>query len=522
MSTPTFRKAIPKTPPMAEPIEKPGPNYVSIHKAELELVWKARVDPYVYIAYVSGQIPAGHHRRWLKRIFDWIDPINKRLAFIAPRESAKSTVVVWAMSWFIARHPWLTNVIVSVAKDQAEKRMTMLKQIIETNQRFKNVFPWIKVDYRKKNTQTEFTLEATAVFDPETGKIMPIRYNQWQSLLSRYGSLKDPTLRTGGVGSKTLIGSRISGMLMLDDIVDGTMLNPEIQQEVYDWVMTTLIPLLQEHAKAIFIGTRWMIGDVAQMIMENEAWYSETITALYTDPDTGEMKSYWPEYWSVERLLAKKKEIGDLIFEVMYMNNPRAMMAAKFKLDSLDQDLPDPMPELTAVYIGTDFASSLKQRADWTVYAAVGFDALGRLYILDMERLKGTPDELMDSLMHFCDRVLDRWHKLTWLLFENVAFQAWAEHLIRQRNANLPIDKVRPVGDKGHRLEPLAVKFNDKMGYINKKMREYPTFKHEAINFGAVPHDDTVDAVTIVTSYVNATSGGTTSSVVYAKSEHLR
>lgn len=522
MATPTFKKAIPKTPPLAEPQEVPGPNYISLHKAELELVRRARLDPYVFIAYVSGQTPATHHKRWLSWIFDWKNPLFMRIAIIAPRESAKSTVVVWAMAWFIARHPWLTNVIVSVAKDQAEKRMTMLKQIIESNQRFRNVFPWVKVDYRKKNTQTEFTLEATAIFDPETGKVLPIRYNQWQSLLSRYGSLKDPTLRTGGVGSKTLIGSRISGMLMLDDIVDGTMLNPEIQQEVYDWIMTTLIPLLQEHAKAIFIGTRWMIGDVAQMIMENPSWHSETITALSTDPVTGTLVSYWPDYWSVERLMLKKKEIGDLIFEVMYMNNPRAMMAAKFRLDSLEQDLPDPLPDLKAVYIGTDFAASLKERADWTVYAAVGVDSLNRIYILEMERLKGTPDELMDALMRFVEVVLARYHKLTWLLFESVAFQAWAEHLIRQRNPNLPLDKVRPIGDKGHRLEPLATKFNDKMGYINKRMREYPTFKHEALNFGAVPHDDTVDAVTIVTSYINATTGGGNASLVYAKSEHLR
>lgn len=520
--TASIRPRAPKTPPIADPDPSVGQSYITVHQAELELVRRARQDPYVFIAYVSGQIPAAHHKRWLSRIFDWSDPKNMRLAFIAPRESAKSTVVVWAMVWFIARHPWLTNVIVSVAKDQAEKRMTMLKQIIETNPRFRNVFPWIKVDYRKKNTQTEFTVEATAVYDPETGKLSAIRYNQWQSLLSRYGSLKDPTLRTGGVGSKTLIGSRISGILMMDDIVDQTMLNPEIQLDVYEWVMTTLIPLLQEHAKAIFIGTRWMISDVAQMIMENPVWYSETIVALTSDPKTGKLVSYWEDYWTVDRLLAKKLEIGDLIFEVMYQNNPRAMMAAKFKLDSLEQDLPNPLPVMRAIYIGTDFAASLKQRADWTVYSAVGYDDLHRIYILDMERLKGTPDELMKVLKAFIEKVVLRWGKLTWILVENVAFQAWGEHMIRALDQRLPVDKVKPVGDKGHRLEPLANMFNDGMGYINKHMREYPTFKHEAINFGAVPHDDTVDAVTIVTSYVTATTGGTTASVKNVTSEFMR
>lgn len=512
----------PKTAPIAEPKAKPDSSYLSVHQAELELVRRARVDPFVFIAYVSGQVPAAHHRRWLKRIFDWTDPINMRLEFIAPRESAKSTIVVWAMAWYIARHPWLTNAIVSVAKDQAEKRMTMLKQILESNVRFHNVFPWIKVDYRKKNTQTEFTVEATAVFEPDTGKILPLRYNQWQSLLSRFGSLKDPTLRTGGVGSKTLIGGRISGFLMMDDIIDGTMLNPEIQQEVYDWVMTTLIPLLQEHAKAIYVGTRWMVGDVAQMIAENPVWYSETIVALTTDPKTGKLVSYWEDYWSVDRLLAKKKEIGDLIFEVMYQNNPRAMMAAKFRLDSLEQDLPHPMPALVSVYIGTDFASSLKTRADWTVYLAMGYDSLGRIFILDMVRLKGTPDKLMDALVKFAEKILDHWGKLTWILVENVAFQAWGESLIKARNRRLPVDKVKPIGDKGDRLEPLATKFNDGMGYINKHMREYPTFKHEAINFGAASHDDCVDAATIITSYVNARSGSGTPTLKIITSEHMR
>lgn len=498
-----------KTPDWMPP---PDPNaakeYLPVGDAERALIRLSRIDPFIFIAYVSGKIPAAHHVRWLKKMFDWSDPANLRLAFIAPRESAKSTITVLAMAWFISRYPWKTNAIMSVSKDQAEKRMGMIKGIIENDTRFRNVFPWINIDYRMKNTQSEFTIVSEGLYDESTEEVTPLTYALWRATISRYGSLKDPTLRTGGRGSKNIIGGRISGMLLLDDIIDDADVNPLIQEEVYNYLMMTVIPLLQETAKCIFIGTRWMNNDVPEMIMNNPAWTSETIVALTPDPKTGQLVSYWPEYWPVARLLAKKREMdNDAIFEVMYQNNPRALAQAKFKLTSLDQGLPYPLPVFRSIYVGSDFAASLKMRADWTVYAAVGFDFLNNIYILDMQRMKAPPDELMTFFGEFCKNTANTYGRLDKVLIEKTNFQTWAEPLVRAKFPGLPTDLVPPVGDKGHRLEPLAVKFNDGQGYINKKMAEYPTFKSEALNFPN-GHDDTLDAVTIILAYLGVFASG--------------
>lgn len=518
-------KMEPVTPTLATPKPPANPYYLPVREAEKKLVLMARDDVYVFIAYVSGRIPVSHHIRWLLRIFDWTDPKNFRLALIAPRESAKSTIIVYAMAWFISRYPWKTNAIMSISADQAEKRLNMIRSVIETNVRYQQVFPWIHIDYQEKNTQTEFSLRSDLLYDSTKKTYKEISYSVWRAMVSRYGSLKDPTIRTGGRNSKVIIGGRISGIFILDDIIDQGDVNPTIQDEVYDYIIATLIPLLQENAKMIYIGTRWLLEDVPAKLMNNPAWHVETIEALTVDEATGELVSYWPEYWPVRKLMAKKAEMAnDAMFEIQYMNNPRALAAAKFRLDSLDRHLPLVLPRFTAIYIGTDFAASLKQRADWTVYSAVAFDALSNIYILDMHRTKNTPENLMNDLGMFVQRVLINYGafgNLTKILVENVNFQSWAEGMIKAKYPNYPTDLVVPIGDKGHRLEPLANKFNDGMGYINTKMAEYPTFKSEALNFPAASKDDTLDSVTIVLSYVGA-SGTRTANVKRARSRHLR
>ena len=515
-------KINPQTPPVAEFPTTPRDNgYLPVSDAEAFLIERARDDPFTFIAYVSGKIPAPHHIAWLKRIFDWSDPINLRLEFIAPRDSAKSTIAVYAMVWFISRYPWKTNGIMSVTKDQAEKRMNMIKGIIEHNQRYRNVFPWIKIDYKERCTQSEFTVVADKLYDPETHETTNIAYHTWRSMIARFGSLKDPTLRTGGRGSSTIIGGRISGFMMLDDIIDEDDVNPDIQSEVYEYLMNTIIPLLNDTAKCIYIGTRWMIDDVPEKLMNNPSWYHEVISALHVDAVTGELTSYWDDYWSVPKLLARKKEMdNDAWFDLQYQNNPRALVAAKFKLDSLERPLPPVLPLFKSLYIGSDFASSLKKRADWTVFSAVAFDMLSNIYVLDMLRLKGTPDDWLFALGRFYDRVINHYGLLTKMLIERVNFQTWAESMIKRKYPKLPLDLVAPIGDKGDRLQPLAIMFNEGRGFVNKRMAEYPVFKTEALNFPHT-HDDTLDSVTIVTAYVNPTISST-ANVKIIKSPYLR
>lgn len=47
--------------------------------------------------------------------------------------------------------------------------------------------------------------------------------------------------------------------------------------------------------------------------------------AIHIDPESGEMKSYWPEYWDLEKLAAKWQSIGSAAFGAGYQNDPAAL-----------------------------------------------------------------------------------------------------------------------------------------------------------------------------------------------------
>jgi predicted phage terminase large subunit-like protein len=518
LSPPT---TIDETPPLidhrtGEPRKK---RYVTMSTAEKWWIEQSRLYPHRFIQYVTGLEPAEHHKIWLANIFDFKPENEKfRLQFVAPRESAKTTIMVYSLVWFIARFPWMSNAIISVSAKQAEARQSMIRDIIKHDQRFQNVFPWIKVDERQRNTVNEFSVYAEALFDSKSGVATPVHYSKWRGILQRLGSLKDPTMFSTGAGGKGVIGRRISGLMMLDDIVDESHLKENLQRDMYDYIMRTLTPCLQENAKCINIGTRWMIGDVPSQLMENPAWHTLEIQAIRAD-ENGVEKSYWPEYWPMEKLNAKRIEVGPIMFNVMYQNDPQALASAMFSPDKLQTKLPNPLPELAGIIIGCDLALSIKQDADFTVFAAVGYDNSQNLYVLDMHRIKTTPDKVIEELGYFANMVHDQYGKLNKLLIEKVAFQSAYRYALVEKFPYLPADELRPIGDKGHRADIMARKVNSGQMFFNTDNPVHKQLITECLNFPLYGHDDTIDAITLVLQYLGMSASS--ASVRRIKSNYL-
>jgi predicted phage terminase large subunit-like protein len=505
--------AVPLDPSTGRPREK---RFVTVLRAEKWWIDKSRVDPAFFIEYVTGLAPAKHHRLWMQSIFDFSEQGKKdnkfRLNIIAPRDSAKTTISMYSMAWFIARFPLTSNVIISVSAKQAEARLEMIRGIFRDNTRFHNVFPWIKVDERQRNTIQEFSIYADGLFDPKTMKAKSLSYNAWRSILTRHGSLKDPTLYVSGSGGKGIIGRRISGLMVLDDIIDEAYLKAELQDEVYEYLIRTLIPCVKEEAKVINIGTRWMPEDVPEKLKNNPSWHTIEISALRYAPD-GTPMSYWPEYWPVEKLERKRVEMdNDTLFKVMYLNDPTAFVNAKFLPDGLMKPLPETLKpdDLVSIHVGTDFAISIKSDADFTVFAAVGADKDRNLFILDMLRIKTTPEQTVEQMAGFVNNVANKWGKVNQVLIEKVAFQTVMKFTISDKYPHLPINPIPPIGDKGHRTENLARLCNTGRVFFNKDCDAYRFFASEAMNFGVARHDDCLDAVAIVVQHLGASIQGST------------
>lgn len=492
-------QTIPQTPPRIIP---PQTNFVPVSTAEQWWIQQARLKPDMFIYYMTGLAPAKHHKIWLENIFNFNEEDKKyRLQIIAPRESAKTTIMVYSLVWFIARFPWTSNAIVSVASEQSKKRMGMIRDIIEHDPSFHNVFGWIKIDKRQTNNITQFSVYAEALFDPITGEVSKIPYNIWRSILKRLGSLKDPTLIASSLRGNAVIGARYSGIVILDDIVDKNFLRDQLQEQVYDFIITTLVPCLKETAKLVNIMTRWMINDVAERLKNNPAWYTIEIQAIYQGDD-GKEYSYWPEYWTMKRLLDKRDEMGD-DFEVMYMNNPQALTSNKFNSIMLrEKSLPEDLPPFDNVIIGTDFAIKTDASSDFSAFSAIGIAKDGDVYVLDYLRIKTTPDVVLQQLAFFANTVMQRYGRLDNVIIENVAFQSIMKFNIMDKYPYIPAIDFKPMGGKDHRMDLFARRVNDGEVFFNTESAFHAELVRECVNYPLYAHDDISDSITIVLQYI--------------------
>lgn len=462
---------------------------------ESKLIELSRSSPYYFIWYVSGKRPADHHVKWLKLLFSEKDT---RINIVAPRESAKTTILVYSLIWLMSTNPLWTNAIVSVSKTQARERLTLMRQIIQETQRYKNVFPNIHIDENRSSTQDTFSLWDSSY--PS--------YAAWMTQVTQKGSLKDPTVFVTGALGKGFIGRRISGWLIMDDIVDESLSNQAGQDKMMSYIMTTLEPCVQRRGKIINIGTRWVINDVYERLMNNPKWVS-SVTRGITYDENGQPVSYWPEFWSLEDLEKKRLTINDdRIFGVMYLCDVHTNALELFNAKTASKDIPHPLPPLIGVYVSTDWATSTKERADYTVFAAVGVDAAHNIYLLDMERRKEPIDTLMGSFYSFVDRTAALYGRLDAVITENVAFQSVIYGLVVSARPDIPIVGIVPKGDKTQRARVLATyAVNDKF-FVNQRIDPYvlKALNDELTNFGIHPHDDTVDALSLLFQYTKMAS----------------
>lgn len=402
-----------------------------------------------------------------------------------------TTQLVYTMAWLIGKNPMSTNFIGSVTASQSQDRLQMIREIIEYNPRFKNVFPGVEIDYHRTNNKSEFTVWCSQ-WNGRT-----VDYGTYRGVVARLGDLKNPTLFAAGAGSSAIIGRRFSGMVLVDDPhSEANSATEDLRNKLEDWFNRTLLPCVKEEGRVAVISTRWAETDLSGRLKEKpHIW--KTVEHCAIDADGN---SYWPEYWPVEKLESKREEVGSVMFDLMYMNNPYGLSSGQFTIDNLRQPLPDPLPEIKSLVVSVDFALTEKAASDYSVFTAVARDTDKRygVYVLDMLRGKFDFDTALNELAKFCDLIFEKYGRLDRVLFEHQALTVPAEQEIRQRRPDLPVAMVPLRGDKGTRLNGgLAVKAQANNLYINLDMKDYRALVSELISFPKGAHDDIADSLSL-------------------------
>lgn len=224
---------------------------------------------------------------------------NRKCVLWAHIEVGKTSAVsIGRVLFELARNPNLRVLIVSATVGFAKKIVGSIAQYIEHSQELHELFP--NLVKGKLWTQTELTVE-------------------------RKGTLKDPSVRAVGVGTKGVTGARCD-LLILDDVLsqDNTR-TPEQRDAIWKWLRRTLLSRLTAQARVICVGTAWTQGDIYHRLVKQK-WASRKFPVVGPDG-----LPTWPERWSLARIKAKEEELGPVEAQRQLYCNPQDESAGQVK-----------------------------------------------------------------------------------------------------------------------------------------------------------------------------------------------
>jgi len=442
------------------------------------LIELARTDgPEAVFAYgelVFGYVPASHHREMVTETLEAL-LYRENKVYLLPRGGAKTT---WDNTilccWLTGKYPDIRIGMVSNTDTQAKDFSRAVKYTIASNPAHKLVFP-----------------DSAPSAEKWTDK-------EWLCAGSRWLGSKDVTMFAVGVGG-AIISKRFD-LLLLDDILDEENTQSIDQQEgVEVWFKKTLKPCLAPDGVVLAIGTRWGEGDLYEKFMSPTAdggfgWPSHVISALTTDA-SGQLVSYWPEYWPVERLLKEKEEMGSPLFSCSYQNDISGLLAGNIFHGPFDHFSTLPEGHQYTLRMGVDLASSIKERADYTARVTTAQDVCpegcsnrGIYFVLSSYR------DRRES--HHADFIRDGWlayPNIGLVIVESQQYQSTLIQEVMETYSKIPIEGKKADVDKVTRARAAAAKYEAHKVFHHASLRG-SAFETELLSFPK-GHDDFVDAL---------------------------
>jgi len=413
---------------------------------------------------------ADFHREVLANLLE-----KERFVIAAPREHAKSTTVSFLFVLYcIAYQRKKFILLVSDTASQSENFVTDIKEEIETNDDLAVMFG--KLEGKNQWTASDFTTS--------TG-IRVMAKGAGQSLR--------------GVRKK----ENRPDLVICDDLENDELVNTAQQRnKLFNWFNKVLINVTGRGGQIAIIGTILHYDSVLSRLLINkkddDRWYTHKYQAIWDDGDT--KKVLWANWWSLDRLLLRRQDIGEYAFQSEFLNEPIDESTAIFKRDwvinnTFDlKDLPKNdkgEPDIKATFGAIDPAISKTDTADYTAICTVYVASDGFIYVVGAEQHRISLNEQVQKVCQ-----LQELYDYDKFGVETVAYQAGLKQEIdresRLQNICVPTQKITPTRDKVARAGVLSVYFEQGIIRIRKDLE---ALINELLVFPKGEHDDLVDAL---------------------------
>lgn len=408
-----------------------------------------------------GYDNAQFHEEWYHYLQTQFSPLkqhpthNKKYLLLWPRGHGKTTSMILYILWLIGKYPDIHINIISKTATLAESILTAIMTYIESDTKYHQVFPDVKPSKRKWTNQ--------------------------QLIIQRDEISKNPTLKaTGLMGPIT--GGR-NDLIICDDIIDEENIRTHLQiEKVSTWFNKILIPTLYPWGGIIVIGTRWSYADIYAELLEK--WQFDIKPAINKDGSV-----LWPTYWPLERLEERRNQIGTIIFNCQYQNDPTSMEGDLLKGKWL-QPWDKPPPHWCEYYAGLD--PSLGEH-DYFSVATLAYDRKNnQSYLVDVwaEHLP-FPDIMKNKIP-----LLHNQYKYVKMYME---INFWQKLLLNMPELKgMPITPIKTVRDKTQRFISMTSHFESGRVLINPLLLRRSEFWTEWVQFPRGQHDDALDATEMV------------------------
>jgi len=411
-----------------------------------------------------GYTNAPFHTEWYQFLQHDFSPIKgegglKKYLQLWPRGHGKTTGIILYILWQIGNNPDIHIQICSKTASQAEQICTAIMTTIEHDKQYNKLFPNLK---------------------PE----QPIKWTSQQFIVNRKEISKNPTLKGSGLMGP-ITGGR-NDLIICDDIIDEENVRTHLQiEKVNTWFNKVLYPTLYPWGGIIVIGTRWSYADLYQDLLKK--WDHSVLKAI--DNETGEV--LWPEYWPLDKLEQRRNEIGTIIFNCQYQNDPSDMEGDLLKGGWL-HPWDSPPHSRCEYYAAID--PSLGEH-DFFGIAVGAYDRrLQKAYLVDVF-VEHMP--LVDILKHKVP-LLNNQYKFIKVYMEK---NFWQKLLLQVPELRaLPIVPIQTVRDKTSRFISMTSHFESKRILVNPLLINRSEFYMEWIQYPHGQHDDGIDCVEMLVS----------------------
>ena len=221
----------------------------------------------------------------------------------------------------------------------------------------------------------------------------------------RFGTSLRGEYFASGLGGP-IVGRR-GDLIVIDDPIKKheDAENPAQRERVWDWYRSELISRLKPRGRIALIMTRWHEDDLGgRLLNSGDRWHTLTLPAIAGDNDAlgrrpGEL--LWPEWEDAAAIERRRETVGQRIWQAAYQQDPRPDTGTLFhaaRIATVDAE-----PAGLSCARAWDLAATAATEGrdpDWTVGLKLGRDGAGRIYVVDLLRLRGGPHEVQEAIVN--------------------------------------------------------------------------------------------------------------------------